>query len=842
MVDFNKRLAGGGAQAIVDPVKLYGSLDRAHDKGPLRPAQEAVLEEWFRSRRNDRDIIVKLHTGQGKTLIGLLMLQSLLNDKRGPAVYLCPDNFLIEQTREQARQFGIVTCTAGSELPEDFLNSQSILVTSVQKLFNGLTKFGLHRKSLDVGAILMDDAHACSDAIRDACRIRLPNDDQAYASLLTLFAADLERQGTGTYADICNCKHDAFLPVPYWSWIDRESEIAQVLSAGAERKTIKFAWPILKNMLSECQGIVSGSAFEIEPHIPPLDAFGTFWRAPNRIFMSATVTDDAFLVRGLQLAPDTIYRPLTYERESWSGEKMVLLPGLIHEDLARTEIVNAYAKVTPGRQHGVVALTRGFDATTDWASYGALVATSDTLGPFVDALKRGNFDKTLVLANRYDGIDLPDEVCRVLIFDGRPYSENLVDLYQESVRPDSDATLMRIVRTVEQGMGRSVRGEKDYSVIIVVGTDITRLLRSKASTRYLSPQMLMQIEIGADIAAMARQEILEGKPPMDALGTLVRQCLQRDSGWKQFYAEQMATVLPAASSTQILSRYAAELSAEQLYRAGDYQGAVKELQRLLDAGVLERADAAWYLQEMARYNYREARAESRTKQVAAFGKNRLLLRPTEGVTVAQLTVVSQGRMERIIEWVARHKTYEQLDLALCDILSRLVFGVKADKFEQALDELSRALGFAGERPDKEWKEGPDNLWALDGTQYLLWECKSEVEITRAEINKRETEQMNRSFAWFGKHYPNLRVKCIFVHPTHKVSSAAALLGAAEVMREAELKRLMKAVRAFFKSFERLDLQDLSPSSVQELVNLHKLSTESLVRDYTKALQNSTRPS
>ena len=83
-------------------------------------------------------------------------------------------------------------------------------------------------------------------------------------------------------------------------------------------------------------------------------------------------------------------------------------------------------------------------------------------------------------------------------------------------------------------------------------------------------------------------------------------------------------------------------------------------------------------------------------------------------------------MERIIEWVRKHDNYEQLDIVLSDILGQLVFGTKADKFEGGLDELSRALGFIGERPDKEWEEGPDNLWALDDTQYILWECKNEV--------------------------------------------------------------------------------------------------------------------
>lgn len=134
MVEFRNRLSGKRSGAVIDPVKLYDTLDRAHDKGPLRPAQIAVLEEWFSSRHDERDVIVKLHTGQGKTLIGLLMLQSRINNKKGSALYLCPDNFLIEQTCEQAKQFGIATCSADPDLPEEFLDGKKILITSVQKL------------------------------------------------------------------------------------------------------------------------------------------------------------------------------------------------------------------------------------------------------------------------------------------------------------------------------------------------------------------------------------------------------------------------------------------------------------------------------------------------------------------------------------------------------------------------------------------------------------------------------------------------------------------------------------------------------------------------------------
>ena len=103
-----------------------------------------MLTDWFSHHHSTRDVIVKLHTGQGKTLIGLLILQSRLNAGKRPVVYLCPDHFLIDQTCEQAKQFGIRTCTTEGDLPEEFANGNRILVTSVQKLFNGLTKFGLH--------------------------------------------------------------------------------------------------------------------------------------------------------------------------------------------------------------------------------------------------------------------------------------------------------------------------------------------------------------------------------------------------------------------------------------------------------------------------------------------------------------------------------------------------------------------------------------------------------------------------------------------------------------------------------------------------------------------------
>lgn len=837
MVNFKKHLAGKVAPKPTDPVVLYNSLDRRHDKGPLRPAQEAILATWHKYQTETRDVIVKLHTGQGKTLVGLLMLQSRLNAGKYPVVYLCPDHFLINQTCEQAKQFGIRTCISDGELPEEFINGERILVTSASKLFNGMTKFGLHHHSIPLDTVLMDDAHACADRIREQCRIRISREEPAYAALLALFGTELEQQGAGTFAEIQNEKRDAFLPVPYWSWLSHEVEVASILAKNADRKSIKFAWPLLKDMLNHCQCVVSGAAIEIEPYVAPLEVFGSYSKAMHRIFMSATVTDDAFLVKGLQLSPETISKPLTYTKETWSGEKMILLPSIIHEGLSRGLLVKWLATPSDKRKYGRVGLIPSSARSKDWEQYGAIITDKTNVDGVIADLLKGNYNKTVVLVNRYDGIDLPDSACRILMFDSKPFSENLIDLYAERVRPNSKATLTKTMRTIEQGMGRSVRGEKDYSVILVVGSELVRILRDAASRQYLSSQFAKQIEIGIELGKMAKQEITDGESHADAFNGLIRQCLTRDDDWKAYYAEQMSDVVPAGANKSVLNLYAAELKAEKAYMAGEYVEAATVLQHLLDSGDVDIDDKGWYLQERARYFYNSARTDSQDQQKAAHKSNKLLLKPATGVTVTKLTVRSQGRVERIHKWICSFDNYSNLNITVSDILERLVFGVKADKFEHALNELSFALGFVGERPDTEWKEGPDNLWALDDKHYLLIECKSEVDVNRAEINKRETEQMNRSSAWFDKHYQGFDAKRIIIHPSSKIHSAAAFTHEVEGMRDSDLKRFVRSCCDFFKSFEPLNFKDLSAEYTQRLIDLHNLSVSALLSSYSKKLKN-----
>ena len=94
MVDFTKLLEKKELTKSIDPLVIFEYLDKESNIESLRRPQESILTEWYEKLRDKRDIIVKLHTGQGKTLIGLLMLQSHINEGKGPAIYICPNKYL----------------------------------------------------------------------------------------------------------------------------------------------------------------------------------------------------------------------------------------------------------------------------------------------------------------------------------------------------------------------------------------------------------------------------------------------------------------------------------------------------------------------------------------------------------------------------------------------------------------------------------------------------------------------------------------------------------------------------------------------------------------------------
>ncbi|WP_455388511.1 helicase C-terminal domain-containing protein [Petrachloros mirabilis] len=558
--------------------------------------------------------------------------------------------------------------------------------------------------------------------------------------------------------------------------------------------------------------------------------------------MSATVADDSFLVKGLGLAPDVVTRPLTYEEEKWSGEKMVLIPSLISESLDRGAIISWLGPPAKKRPYGVVVLAPSFRHAENWKHNGAIIAEAKTIDLEVEKLRSGERASVLVVVNRYDGIDLPDDACRMLVFDSEPYSESLIDLYAELCRPNSETTLIRKMRTIEQGLGRAVRGERDYCIVVIAGSDLVKSVRSTRTRGHLSKQTRLQIEIGFEIADMATEDMEKAADAIEVVRSVIGQCLRRDASWKAFYKERMDTVGPEETSKRGVEIFSHELEAERLYQQGNCGGAVASVQLLMDRYVTNEQERGWYLQEMARYTLPFDVGEADKLQRSAHLRNHTLLKPRSGLEIEHITTVSHRRVERVIAWLRAHGNYEELHLSVTDILDRLTLGVSADRFEDAFNSLGNLLGFASQRPEKEWKEGPDNLWGLRENEYLLVECKSEVSMDRTAIEGREAEQMNRSCAWFDKQYGSAICHRWIIFPTRRLSRKTAFTHDVKVLRKPGLSKLRQNVTKFMEQLRGRDVRDLSERVIQELLDGCGLSVDAICSEYADTTYHESRRS
>ena len=173
MVDFKKLRAESAKPKPFDPLEIFRRQPKPPEINDLYTSQAEVLRDWH-YRRDQQDIVVKLHTGGGKTLVGLLIAQSTINEKGGPVLYLVPTNQLVKQTAEKSRQYGIeaVVYERGRMLSDYFEKAETIMIATYRSLFNGRSKFGLLGQA-DVqmaSAVILDDAHVAFGSVRDSFR------------------------------------------------------------------------------------------------------------------------------------------------------------------------------------------------------------------------------------------------------------------------------------------------------------------------------------------------------------------------------------------------------------------------------------------------------------------------------------------------------------------------------------------------------------------------------------------------------------------------------------------------------------------------------------------------
>ena len=837
MVDFSKRLNKKKIEKKVNPIDIYETVDRKSDTGPLRPAQTEILESWYNQRKEERDLIVKLHTGEGKTLVGLLILQSVINSNEGPCLYVCPNIYLVSQVCAEAEKFGIGYCTIGKEgIPNDFISGEKILITHAQKLFNGLSIFGINNSFTKVGTIILDDSHTCIDTIKDAFSISIDKKENTnlYNSLVSLFEDDLREQGEGSFLDITYGNYDTLLTVPYWSWYDKKSEVLEILSKHNGDNQVKFSWPLLKDSIEHYTCYITSSKIEISPYYPNVNDFPTFSKAQHRILMSATTQDDSFFIKGLDFNINSVQNPLVTTRQKWSGEKMIIVPSLIHDNLDRDLIVTEFSQAS-FKRFGGVALVPSTRKAHQYKAAGAVIADSQNIVEEIDKIKNKNFEKLLVINNRYDGIDLPDEACRILIIDSIPYFNSLSDRYEEVCRPSSEIMNKRIAQKIEQGLGRGVRGEKDYCVIIIIGSDLVKFIRSIDSRKYFSAQTKKQIDIGLSIAEMTKEdEAEENQNHFNIVLSLVKQSVDRDESWKQYYVDEMDSIIDYTTKSSLYEKLAIEREIEKDFLLNDYESACEKLQEYIDKYCSDELEKGWYLQQLARFYYKTNRIMSNDMQKAAFKNNNQLLKPKSGIAYKKVSYINQNRLAKVRDFLVQFQNYGELQLATNEILDNLSFGINSNKFESSLQKVGEMLGFISQRPDKDIRKGPDNLWCGVENHYFIFECKNEVSDNREEINKHEAGQMNSHCAWFKSEYgDNVSVSRFLIIPTKNLSYQADFEHDVKIIRKGKLRDLKRNIKHFIDNLHSYSLPDISDDTLQKLLSEHHLDIEDLKIRYSE---------
>lgn len=71
--------------------------------------------------------------------------------------------------------------------------------------------------------------------------------------------------------------------------------------------------------------------------------------------------------------------------------------------------------------------------------------------------------------NKYDGVDLPGDACRLLVLDGVPRPMDGVERRESVVLTDSPGRIVKTAQRIEQGMGRGVRDVEDYCAVLLMG-------------------------------------------------------------------------------------------------------------------------------------------------------------------------------------------------------------------------------------------------------------------------------------------------------------------------------------------------------------------------------------
>jgi hypothetical protein len=361
----------------------------------------------------------------------------------------------------------------------------------------------------------------------------------------------------------------------------------------------------------------------------------------------------------------------------------------------------------------------------------------------------------LVLTNRYDGIDLPDDACRTMVIDDHPDATNLQERFLTQ-RLGAGAFLRERIRTrVTQAMGRCTRNDTDHATILILGERLAKFLTEKDVRRSLHPELQAELEFGID---NSKEQTADGFLELIDL-------FQTDE-WddaEQHLLEAREELACADDPVAKPLRKIVKHELEYLYAAwnDDWTFAAAAARKVTDGleggSELKPYQALWYyVASNATVRAEDQRSTAPTelpndllrRAVACAPGLSFFLKPLKLATgivrnddsqasVAALNAARRlARLGHVGSKFERHMNAMKGDLDATD----------APSFERGLDVLGELLGFEVIHGIGKDEAAPDSVWHLDHELFLGWEAKS-GEKPDAPIAVRRVRQAKGHFDW-----------------------------------------------------------------------------------------------
>ncbi len=821
MIDFSK-LSNSRTNIHIEPRDIFMSLpskDKMYEYP--RDVQSEVWKQWFEHRDNKNNII-KMNTGSGKTVVALVILKSCLNEGKGPAVYVVPDDFLVKQVQHQAEKLGILTTR--DENDYSFIRKEAILVINVQKLINGKSVFGMREQSnVKIGSIVIDDVHACMASIETQYTVDIPADDEIYKELIDIFSEAMKRQSEEKYYDIVeSCMQYQSMVLPFWDWQEKAQQVYKIISAHKEKKFVMFNFPLIKDCLNLCNCVISAEKIEITPKSIPIHKISSFQQAERRVFLSATLADDSIFVSALGLQPEGINNIISPEKANDIGDRLIIFPQVMNKQVKFDAIKRKLNELS--EFHNIVVIVPSYYRAKRWEDVANQILNYSNIEEGVAILKKAHVGLT-VLINKYDGVDLPNDACRILVIDGLPNMRSEYDVFKQNVNPTSEQILCEQIQKIEQGMGRGVRSNSDYCVVALLGEGLANLIYGFDGYKYFSDATKKQIEISEQLWKQMQD------PDVDEIFSLTEYSLKRNIEWVTISKDNLSMVKysrePNINPIECALRKAFDFAESRCF-----QDAVDVL--TVEKNKAENSELRGFLKQIiAEYVNLYNPEEAQQILLSAIKDNKKVIKPLQGIQFEKMTSKAGGQAQTIIDYVmSKNLSPNQFILRLNSILEELDFEPdSAKRFEAAIQEVSPFIGIVSSRPENEYGKGPDNFWILDSENYLVIECKNGT-ITEM-INKHDCNQLNGSINWFVTQYKGVQGTChpIMIHNSDIFENACSPNLKIRIMTPTLLKKFKENIRQFA-------MNAVKPENYNNVIQLttllqqFKLIGVEIVKNYT----------